>query len=119
MLAASPGGVRHPADGGCCGLRGLQAGKRGRRRVAAARGAFFPEALITNIELMGADPRKINTLILSHGHNDHWGGLMGFLEKERDLLPADLTLYCGGEDNFCHRYAGTMPGPFTEKGLYG
>jgi 7,8-dihydropterin-6-yl-methyl-4-(beta-D-ribofuranosyl)aminobenzene 5'-phosphate synthase len=76
-----------------------------------------PEALITNMELMGVDPRKINTLILSHGHNDHWGGLIGFLEKRRDLLPADLTLYCGGEDNFCHRHAGTMPGPFTDRGV--
>lgn len=76
-----------------------------------------PEALITNMELMGVDPRKINTLILSHGHNDHWGGLIGFLEKKRDLLPADLTLYSGGEDNFCHRHAGTMPGPFTDRGV--
>jgi 7,8-dihydropterin-6-yl-methyl-4-(beta-D-ribofuranosyl)aminobenzene 5'-phosphate synthase len=76
-----------------------------------------PEALITNMELMGVDSRKINTLILSHGHNDHWGGLIGFLEKRRDLLPADLTLYCGGEDNFCHRYAGTMPGPFADRGV--
>lgn len=76
-----------------------------------------PEALITNMELMGVDPRKINTLILSHGHNDHWGGLIGFLEKKRDLLPADLTLYCGGEDNFCHRYGGAMPGPLTDRGV--
>ena len=76
-----------------------------------------PEALITNMELQGVDPRKINTLILSHGHNDHWGGLIGFLEKKRDLLPADLTLYCGGEDNFCKRYAGTSPGPFTDRGV--
>jgi 7,8-dihydropterin-6-yl-methyl-4-(beta-D-ribofuranosyl)aminobenzene 5'-phosphate synthase len=76
-----------------------------------------PEALITNMELMGVDPRKINTLLLSHGHNDHWGGLLGFLEKKRDLLPADLTLYCGGEDNFCQRHAGILPGPFTDRGV--
>ena len=76
-----------------------------------------PEALMTNMELQGVDPRKISTLILSHGHSDHWGGLIGFLDKKRDLLPADLTLYCGGEDNFCRRYAGTSPGPFTDRGV--
>src|SRR5262245_22948695 len=76
-----------------------------------------PEALMTNMELQGVDPRRINALILSHGHNDHWGGLIGFLDKKRDLLPADLTLYCGGEDNFCRRYAGASPGPFTDRGV--
>jgi 7,8-dihydropterin-6-yl-methyl-4-(beta-D-ribofuranosyl)aminobenzene 5'-phosphate synthase len=76
-----------------------------------------PEALMTNMELQGVDPRKINALILSHGHNDHWGGLIGFLDKKRDLLPPDLTLYCGGEDNFCRRYGGTMPGPFSDRGV--
>jgi 7,8-dihydropterin-6-yl-methyl-4-(beta-D-ribofuranosyl)aminobenzene 5'-phosphate synthase len=76
-----------------------------------------PEALMTNMELQGVDPRKINALVLSHGHNDHWGGLVGFLEKKRDVLPADLTLYCGGEDNFCKRHAGTAPGPFSDRGV--
>src|SRR5918998_76416 len=76
-----------------------------------------PEALMTNMELQGVDPSKINALVLSHGHNDHWGGLVGFLEKRRDLLPANLTLYCGGEANFCRRHAGTAPGPFTDRGV--
>ena len=92
------------------------------RRGADARTLLLdfghtPEALIGNMELMGVDPRNINTMILSHGHNDHWGGLTGFLEKKRDLLPADLSLYCGGEDNFCQRHAGTLPGPFTDRGV--
>jgi len=78
---------------------------------------YTPEALITNMELQGVDPRKINALILSHGHNDQWAGLIGFLDKKRDLLPVDLTLYCGGEDNFCKRYAGTSPGPFSDRGV--
>src|SRR5688572_33328834 len=34
-----------------------------------------PEALMLNMELQGIDPRRIQTLVLSHGHNDHWGGL--------------------------------------------
>jgi len=76
-----------------------------------------PEALMTNMELQRFDPQKIQTLILSHGHNDHWGGLVGFLEKKRSALPNDVTLYCGGEDNFCKRHAGTAPGPFSDRGV--
>jgi 7,8-dihydropterin-6-yl-methyl-4-(beta-D-ribofuranosyl)aminobenzene 5'-phosphate synthase len=76
-----------------------------------------PEALMLNMELQGVDPRRINALVLSHGHNDHWGGLVGFLDKKRDLLPANLTLYSGGEDNFCKRYAGASPGPFSDRGV--
>jgi 7,8-dihydropterin-6-yl-methyl-4-(beta-D-ribofuranosyl)aminobenzene 5'-phosphate synthase len=58
------------------------------------------------MEICGVDARKINALIVSHGHYDHFGGLQGFLDKFRDVLPADVKLYAGGEDNFCHRYTG-------------
>jgi 7,8-dihydropterin-6-yl-methyl-4-(beta-D-ribofuranosyl)aminobenzene 5'-phosphate synthase len=79
---------------------------------------YTAEALINNLELTGADPRKIDTLILSHGHQDHFGGLIGFLDKYRDVLPADLTLYCGGEDNFCRRYNRTgTPGELASYGV--
>jgi 7,8-dihydropterin-6-yl-methyl-4-(beta-D-ribofuranosyl)aminobenzene 5'-phosphate synthase len=74
------------------------------------------EALMLNMDLQKVDPRRINALVLSHGHNDHWGGLLGFLKKTRSALPADLTLYAGGEDNFCKRYAGAAPGPFSDRG---
>jgi 7,8-dihydropterin-6-yl-methyl-4-(beta-D-ribofuranosyl)aminobenzene 5'-phosphate synthase len=92
------------------------------QRAAAARTVmldygYTADALINNMEITGADPRKINTLILSHGHQDHFGGLIGFLDKYRDVLPADLTLYCGGEDNFCHRYNRT--GTAGELASYG
>jgi len=67
---------------------------------------YSPDALLNNIEILKVDPTKINALIVSHGHFDHFGGLNGFLDKYRDKLPADLKLYAGGEDNFCRRLAG-------------
>lgn len=68
---------------------------------------YTPQALLNNFDMVGGNPKQIEALIVSHGHFDHYGGLLGFLDKHRDALPADLTLYAGGEDNFCHRYQGT------------
>jgi 7,8-dihydropterin-6-yl-methyl-4-(beta-D-ribofuranosyl)aminobenzene 5'-phosphate synthase len=76
---------------------------------------YTPDALINNMELVGADPKKIEALIVSHGHFDHYGGLIGLLDKYRSVMPADLTLYAGGEDNFCRRLSGA-PGNLTEFG---
>jgi 7,8-dihydropterin-6-yl-methyl-4-(beta-D-ribofuranosyl)aminobenzene 5'-phosphate synthase len=74
------------------------------------------EALANNMDLVGADPKKVEALVVSHGHFDHYGGLIGFLDKYRSALPADLTLYAGGEDNFCQRLSGP-PGSLTEFGV--
>jgi 7,8-dihydropterin-6-yl-methyl-4-(beta-D-ribofuranosyl)aminobenzene 5'-phosphate synthase len=76
---------------------------------------YTPQALTNNFELVGGDPKQIEALIVSHGHFDHYGGLLGFLDKHRAALPADLTLYAGGEDNFCHRWQGT-PGALSDFG---
>ena len=64
---------------------------------------YTPAALMNNLEIMGVDGSKVQALIVSHGHYDHFGGLVGFLEKYRGQLPGDLTLYVGGEDVFCTR----------------
>jgi len=93
----------------------LQSQRGNEQRTIMLDFGYTPEALINNIELTGADPSKINALVVSHGHFDHYGGLVGFLQKYRSQLPADVKLYAGGEDNFCKRYAGA-PGSLTEYG---
>jgi 7,8-dihydropterin-6-yl-methyl-4-(beta-D-ribofuranosyl)aminobenzene 5'-phosphate synthase len=79
---------------------------------------YTVEALINNMQIMAVDPAKMQALILSHGHFDHYGGLIAFLQKNRDKLPASLTLYAGGEDNFCRRLnGGGAPGQFSDFGV--
>ena len=79
---------------------------------------YTPNALVNNMELIGVDPLKTQALIASHGHYDHFGGLIGYLQKYRDRLPADLPLYIGGEDLFCTRQTGTgTPGHFADWGV--
>ena len=79
---------------------------------------YTAAAYLNNIEILGVDPAKTLALISSHGHFDHFGGLVGFLEKHRDRLPADLPLYIGGEDLFCVRKtSGSAPGHFTDWGV--
>jgi len=79
---------------------------------------YTPDTLMNNMELMGVDGAKMQALIMSHGHFDHFGGLVAFLEKHRAKLPAQLTLYAGGEDNFCNRKTGGgAPGHFSDWGV--
>lgn len=77
---------------------------------------YSPSVLHNNIELLGVDPGRLDALIVSHGHYDHFGGLLAFLDRYRDRLPANIKLYAGGEDNFCHRYSGTA-GQLADYGL--
>ena len=79
---------------------------------------YTVEALLNNMALVGVDPAPVSNYILSHGHYDHFGGLLPFLQKNRDRLPSDLTLYIGSEDTFCRRYgAGPKPGDLSDFGV--
>jgi 7,8-dihydropterin-6-yl-methyl-4-(beta-D-ribofuranosyl)aminobenzene 5'-phosphate synthase len=65
---------------------------------------FTPETLNYNLGMLGIAPESIGALILSHGHFDHFGGLVGFLrQKNSGKLRADLSLYVGGKECFCTR----------------
>src|SRR5438093_2793488 len=64
---------------------------------------FAPEALLNNTNLLGIDPAAIDALVLSHGHQDHFGGLVGFLQAHNGKLKPKLPLFVGGEGCFCAR----------------
>jgi 7,8-dihydropterin-6-yl-methyl-4-(beta-D-ribofuranosyl)aminobenzene 5'-phosphate synthase len=64
---------------------------------------FTPEALVNNTELLGINAGVLDALVLSHGHYDHFGGLVGFLHRHKGKLKAKLPLYVGGEECFCAR----------------
>ena len=65
---------------------------------------YTPEVLIRNFELLDLDPGRIDGLILSHGHRDHYGGLEGFVTHYRARMRPDLKLFAGGEANFREKW---------------
>ncbi len=78
---------------------------------------FTGDALNANLELLKTDLAAIDAMILSHGHLDHLGGMLGFLKKHRDAMRPDLKLYLGGEDAFCQRLQKQEDGTFQAYGM--
>jgi 7,8-dihydropterin-6-yl-methyl-4-(beta-D-ribofuranosyl)aminobenzene 5'-phosphate synthase len=86
------------------------------RRVLLDFG-YQPETLLDNLDMLGVEASKLDAIVVSHGHFDHFGGLVGFLRKHRATMRRDLTLYVGGEENFCVRKRRTAtPNHFAEWG---
>ncbi|MEJ0052577.1 MAG: MBL fold metallo-hydrolase [Methylovirgula sp.] len=83
------------------------------RRVLIDFG-YTPQTLLNNFDLLGLDPGSIDALVLSHGHYDHFGGLVGFLDHSKGRLKPKLPIFLGGEECFCARQwvAPPMKGDF-------
>lgn len=71
---------------------------------------------LANAEFLSIDLGALNGLILSHGHYDHFGGLLPLLTSKAGQLPAGLPLFVGGEDTFCYRW---MVPPQGERQSFG
>jgi 7,8-dihydropterin-6-yl-methyl-4-(beta-D-ribofuranosyl)aminobenzene 5'-phosphate synthase len=71
---------------------------------------------LDNMAFLKIDPANVDALILSHGHYDHFGGLVPLLARHRETMRSDLPLYVGGEDAFCYRWFET---PNAERQSFG
>jgi 7,8-dihydropterin-6-yl-methyl-4-(beta-D-ribofuranosyl)aminobenzene 5'-phosphate synthase len=89
--------------------------------LESARGAETRQVLVdfgftggtlnNNLELLGIDVAKLDALLLSHGHYDHFGGMVGFLAAHGKELKPGLPFYLGGEECFCSRETGPADAP--------
>ena len=75
------------------------------RRVMIDFG-YSPGVLLNNMRFLGIDPARFDALVLSHGHYDHFGGLVGLLAAAKNKFKPGLPLFVGGEDCFCARQVG-------------
>jgi len=62
-----------------------------------------PAVLLNNLAILKIDPAIFDALVLSHGHYDHFGGLVGFLAATKGRLRTNTPFFVGGEDCFCTR----------------
>jgi 7,8-dihydropterin-6-yl-methyl-4-(beta-D-ribofuranosyl)aminobenzene 5'-phosphate synthase len=75
---------------------------RGTARIAFDFG-LTPEAMTHNFRELGLDAGAIDALALSHGHADHFGGLLGFLSVHRRQMRPDLRFY-GHPNHYVARF---------------
>jgi 7,8-dihydropterin-6-yl-methyl-4-(beta-D-ribofuranosyl)aminobenzene 5'-phosphate synthase len=80
---------------------------------------YTSEVLLNNMDVLAFDPSRIDALVLSHGHYDHFGGMVGFLKATRGKLAPRLPFFVGGEDAFCLRKnAGGSFGALDRKAIF-
>lgn len=61
------------------------------------------EAMTHNFRELGLDAGALDALALSHGHLDHFGGLLGFLSVHRRRMRRELRFY-GHPDHYVARW---------------
>jgi 7,8-dihydropterin-6-yl-methyl-4-(beta-D-ribofuranosyl)aminobenzene 5'-phosphate synthase len=94
---ASPGASIHAEHGFSCHLETVV---NGESRFFMFDYGLDPAGIMNNLELLGIDAGKVDAFGLSHGHFDHFSGLLPILKRARPGTP----LYVG-EGTFAHRYS--------------
>jgi len=64
---------------------------------------YTSEVLLNNMAILKIDSSLFDAMVLSHGHYDHFGGMVGFLSANKGKLKQRLPFFVGGEDAFCLR----------------
>ncbi len=80
-----------------------QSQRGGETRIVLVDFGYTSEVLLNNLAILQIDPSEIDALVLSHGHYDHFGGMVGFLKANKGRLKGKLPFFIGGEDAFCIR----------------
>ncbi|HVE85429.1 MAG TPA: MBL fold metallo-hydrolase [Myxococcales bacterium] len=71
--------------------------------VKTAHGAFLVDAgedpraeeVLTELKLQGVPPEAVHTVLLTHGHEDHWGGSAAFPRAKVLAGPGDAAVIRG------------------------
>jgi metal-dependent hydrolase (beta-lactamase superfamily II) len=82
----------------------LESEKAGAKAQYLLDFGYTPEIVNRNFALLDIEPARLNGLILSHGHRDHYGGLAGFVTQHRHHMRSDLALYVGAENVFREKW---------------
>ena len=80
---------------------------------------YTPEVLLNNMTILNIDAATFDALVLSHGHYDHFGGMVGFLAANKAKLKQNIPFFVGGEDAFCiRRNAGGQFGAIDRQAIF-
>jgi 7,8-dihydropterin-6-yl-methyl-4-(beta-D-ribofuranosyl)aminobenzene 5'-phosphate synthase len=82
----------------------LESFRGGERKEILLDFAQTGATLLSNYQAVKIDPSRADALILSHGHNDHYGALPDLAGMMSAWSERGITLYAGGSDTFCHRW---------------
>ena len=76
---------------------------------------YSSPTLLNNLDILGIDPAKLDAMVLSHGHYDHFGGMVGFLRetqsRNRKTIAASVRLCLKGKfclNKFCATLTASM-----------
>ena len=70
----------------------LQSSRGEEQRQVLIDFGFNPVTLNNNLDILGVDPAQLDALVLSHGHYDHFGGMVGFLNAHGAKLRKGTAL---------------------------
>jgi 7,8-dihydropterin-6-yl-methyl-4-(beta-D-ribofuranosyl)aminobenzene 5'-phosphate synthase len=91
----------------------LETRRRNETRNVLIDFGYSAPTLLNNLDILGIDPAKLDAMVLSHGHYDHFGGMVGFLSATQGQRKPKLPLYIGGEECFCSRQFTVGPTPLN------